>query len=260
MGIFHDISDIKMAQDSLQLANKKLNLLAEITRHDIRNKLTVLGGYLDLIKDRPEEPQFSMYFRKLKDTVTTIGENIEFTRLYQNLGIVAPAWQNVHDVFFSACTHVDIKKLRIQSDTDGVEIFADPLLERVFYNLVDNAILHGKSVTTVRISAVEEPDGLTLLLEDDGIGIPVPDKARIFTKGFGRNTGLGLFLAQEILSITNISIKETGEYQQGARFEISVPRQVFRIAKNSRRDRCHILTGDPRKATNQPPPGWSEQG
>jgi PAS domain S-box-containing protein len=250
MGIFHDISDIKMAQDALQLANKKLNLLAEITRHDIRNKLTVLGGYLDLIKDRPEEPQFSMYFRKLKDTVATIGENIEFTRLYQNLGIVAPAWQNVHDVFFSACTHVDIKKLRIQSDTDGVEIFADPLLERVFYNLVDNAILHGKSVSTVRISAIENDDGLTLLLEDDGIGVPVPDKAKIFTRGFGKNTGLGLFLAQEILSITNITIKETGEYQQGARFEMFIPKQVYRISKNSRRDRCHIMTSDPKKATN----------
>jgi PAS domain S-box-containing protein len=251
MGIFHDISDIKMAQDALQLANKKLNLLADITRHDIRNKLTVMGGYLDLIRERPDEPQFSMYFRKMKETVTTIGENIEFTRLYQNLGIVAPAWQNVHNVFFSACTHVDIKKLRIQSDTEGVEIFADPLLERVFFNLVDNAILHGNRVSTVRISANETPAGLTLLLEDDGVGIPVPDKTKIFTKGFGRNTGLGLFLAQEILSITNISIRETGEYQQGARFEMNVPKDMYRFAKNARRDRCHIMTSDSKKAANR---------
>ena len=252
MGIFHDISDIKMAQDALQLANKKLNLLADITRHDIRNKLTVMGGYLDLIRERPDEPQFSMYFRKMKETVTTIGENIEFTRLYQNLGIVAPTWHNVHNVFFSACTHVDIKKLRIQSDTDGVEIFADPLLERVFFNLVDNAILHGNRVTTVRISAFESAAGLTLFLEDDGIGIPVPDKARIFTKGLGRNTGLGLFLAQEILSITNIAIRETGEYQQGARFEMHVPREMYRFSKDALRDRCHILTSDLKKSPLPP--------
>jgi K+-sensing histidine kinase KdpD len=137
--------------------------------------------------------------------------------------------------------------LRIQSDTDGVEIFADPLLERVFFNLVDNAILHGNRVTTVRISAQETPAGLTLLLEDDGVGIPVPDKAKIFTKGFGRNTGLGLFLAQEILSITNIAIRETGEYQQGARFEMHVPRDMYRFSKEARRDRCHILTNDLKK-------------
>lgn len=242
MEIFHDISDIKMAQDALQLANKKLNLLSEITRHDIRNKLTVMGGYLDLLKERPSEAQHSMYVRKMKDTVTVIGENIEFTRLYQNLGIVAPAWQNVHQVFFNACSHVDIKKIRVQSDTKGYEIYADPLLERVFYNLVENAILHGNHVTLVRISARESEFGLIISLEDNGIGIPVPDKVRIFTKGFGKNTGLGLFLAKEILSITHITIQETGEYRHGARFEMHLPREMYRIAKNVPRDRCHILT------------------
>lgn len=244
MEIFHDISDIKMAQDALQLANKKLNLLAEITRHDIRNKLTVMGGYLDLIKERPSESQHSMYVRKMKDTVSIIGENIEFTKLYQNLGIVAPAWQNVHEVFFAACTHVDIKKIRVQSDSEGFEIYADPLLERVFYNLVDNAILHGHHVSVVRISARETSAGLDLALEDDGVGIPVPDKKRIFTKGFGKNTGLGLFLVKEILSITNITVEETGDYGKGARFEMHVPKEMYRVARDSRRDRCHILTPD----------------
>ncbi|MFA5266711.1 MAG: response regulator [Methanoregula sp.] len=244
MEIFHDISDIKMAQDALQLANRKLNLLAEITRHDIRNKLTVMGGYLDLIRERPAESQHSMYVRKMKDTVSIIGENIEFTRLYQNLGIVAPAWQNVYEAFFNACTHVDIRKIRVQSDSDGFEIYADPLLERVFYNLVENAILHGSRVSMVRISARESPEGLILSLEDDGVGIPMPDKERVFTKGFGKNTGLGLFLVKEILSITNITIQETGEYQHGARFEMHIPKEMYRIARDSHRDRCHILTDD----------------
>jgi PAS domain S-box-containing protein len=250
MEIFHDISDIKMAQDALQLANKKLNLMSEITRHDIRNKLTVMGGYLDLLKEHPSESQHSMYVRKMKDTVAIIGENIEFTRLYQNLGIVAPAWQNVHQIFFNACTHVDIKKIRVQSDTEGYEIYADPLLERVFYNLVENAILHGNHVSMVRISARESGTGLIISLEDDGIGIPVNDKARIFTKGFGKNTGLGLFLVKEILSITNITIRETGEYQHGARFEMHIPREMYRIAKNVPHDRCHILTEDTQKVSN----------
>ncbi len=245
MEIFHDISDIKMAQDALQLANRKLNLLAEITRHDIRNKLTVMGGYLDLLKERPSESQHSMYVRKMKDTVNIIGENIEFTRLYQNLGIVAPAWQNVHEVFFKACTHVDIRKIRIQSDVEGYEIFADPLLERVFYNLVENAVLHGHRTSVVRISGAETAAGsLTLSIEDDGVGVPAADKSRIFSKGFGKNTGLGLFLVMEILSITGITIRENGDYQHGARFEMQVPKEMYRVARESRRDRCHIMTDD----------------
>lgn len=240
MEIFHDISEIQMAQDALQLANKKLNLLSEITRHDIRNKLTVLGGYLELVKVPPREPEYSMYMRKIHALVGNIGENIEFTRLYQNLGVVAPGWQNVHDIFFQACARIDIRKIYVQSDTGGLEIFADPLLGRAFYNLAENTVQHGGRVTTIRISAHESSDGVTITIEDDGTGIPPSDKGKIFSKGYGKNTGLGLFLVREILSITGISIRETGEYQEGARFEIDVPRGAYRYPAYKKEDRCHI--------------------
>jgi len=230
MGIFHNISEIKKAQDALQLANKKLNLLAEITRHDIRNKLTVLGGYLELFTDHPPEPLHSMYLTKLKSAVKMIAANIDFTKLYQDLGVVAPVWHDVSDTFFKACTHIDIKKIRFESDADGVEIFADPLLERVFYNIVANAVEHGNRVSVVRLSSLEVPDGLLIRIDDDGIGIPSHDKETIFQRGFGKNTGLGLFLSREILSITNITIKESGEFQHGARFEIFVPKGVYRFS------------------------------
>ena len=232
MGIIHDISDIKKAHDALQLANKKLNLLAEITRHDIRNKLTVLGGYLELFNDHPPEPQYSMYLAKLKSAVKTITANIEFTKLYQDLGIVAPSWQNVNVTFYTACTHIDIKKIRFESNADELEIFADPLLERVFYNLVENAVEHGNRVSVVKLSWSESPEGLIIRLVDDGIGIPVHDKETIFARGYGKNTGLGLFLSREILSITNITIKESGEFQHGACFEMHVPKGTYRFIKS----------------------------
>ncbi|MDD1694477.1 MAG: PAS domain S-box protein [Methanoregula sp.] len=244
MEIFHDISEIQMAQDALQLANRKLNLLSEITRHDIRNKLTVLGGYLELVRVHPQEPEYTMYVRKIQEIVGTISENIEFTRLYQNLGVAAPDWQNVHDVFFHACARIDIRKIYIQSDTGDLEVFADPLLERAFYNLAENAILHGGNVTTLRISVRKSREGEIIVIEDDGNGIPPSDKAKIFSKGFGKNTGLGLFLVTEILSITGITIRETGEYHKGARFEIIVPRGTYRYPGNKKADRCHIhITG-----------------
>ncbi|MCK9631241.1 MAG: PAS domain S-box protein [Methanoregula sp.] len=244
MGIFHDISEIQMAQDALQLANKKLNLLSEITRHDIRNKLTVLGGYIELVRDHPQEPEYTMYVRKIQEIVGTIGENIEFTKLYQNLGVAAPGWQNVHDVFFHACARLDIRKIFVQSDTGDLEVFADPLLERAFYNLAENAIQHGGNVTTLRISAQKSRDGVTVMIEDNGMGVPPSDKISIFSKGFGKNTGLGLFLVREILSITGISITEIGEYHKGARFEIRVPHGKYRYSANKMADRCHIqITG-----------------
>ncbi len=244
MGIFHDVSDMKNAQDALRFANKKLNMLAEVTRHDIRNKLTVLGGYLELMRDPPPAMQYSMYLSKLKQTLLTISENIEFTQVYENLGITPPVWQNVHDLFFSTCAQLDIKKIRVQSDLNGLEIYADPLLERVFFDMVENTLLYGAGVSVIRLSSRETPEGIVISIEDNGIGIPPQDKERIFTKGFGKNTGFGLFLAQEILSITAINLKETGEYHQGARFEFFVPRGKYRYSPHAQTDRCHIFAKD----------------
>jgi signal transduction histidine kinase len=56
-------------------------------------------------------------------------------------------------------------------------------------------------------------------------------KEKIFERGIGQNTGMGLFLSREILSITRIEIQENGMPGKGARFEISIPRGGFRFAR-----------------------------
>jgi signal transduction histidine kinase len=69
---------------------------------------------------------------------------------------------------------------------------------------------------------------------DDGAGIPVDDKEQIFRKGFGKHTGLGLFLTREILSITGITIRENGEPGKGVQFEILIPHDMHRISSDSK--------------------------
>ena len=70
--------------------------------------------------------------------------------------------------------------------------------------------------------------GVRELREDDGVGVAADEKEKIFDRGFGKNTGLGLFLAREILSITGITICETGQPGKGARFEMTVPKGMWR--------------------------------
>jgi signal transduction histidine kinase len=69
--------------------------------------------------------------------------------------------------------------------------------------------------------------------EDDGDGIIAEEKEKIFERGFGKNTGLGLALSREILAITGITITETGEPGKGARFEIAVPKGMWRQGAGS---------------------------
>jgi signal transduction histidine kinase len=56
------------------------------------------------------------------------------------------------------------------------------------------------------------------------------DKIRIFQKGFGKHTGLGLFLSREILGITGITIRETGTPGTGACFEMLIPPDGYRAS------------------------------
>jgi signal transduction histidine kinase len=102
------------------------------------------------------------------------------------------------------------------------------MLENVFFNLFDNTTRHGMRATGISVHCREDPDGLVVVIEDDGVGVSHEDKTRIFEKGIGSNTGFGLFLAQEILSITGIAIRETGDPGSGARFELHVPKGNYR--------------------------------
>ena len=129
-----------------------------------------------------------------------------------------------------AAGQLNTESITVSSDLGGLEIYADPMISRVFYNLIDNAIRHGGHVTRIAFSCHPEGDSMIVVCEDDGVGIAPGDKDQIFAKGFGRDSGLGLFLIHEILAITGITIRETGIPGRGARFEMTVGHGKFRTA------------------------------
>jgi PAS domain S-box-containing protein len=221
-----DVTDMKTAEEDLKQANRKLNLLSSITRHDIINKITVCKGFLALAKQKPLLPDQEELLRRLEKTVIEIQQQIEFTRLYQDLGIRRPVWQNLSEILSEG----DTGPLSLISGVDGVEIYADPMLPKMFENLTDNTLRHGERATSISVHTAAEEEGLTVLWEDDGIGVPDREKELIFERGYGKHSGLGLFFVREMLSITGIYIKENGKYGRGVRFEITVPKDKFRTA------------------------------
>jgi signal transduction histidine kinase len=223
-----DLSQTRETAEALRLANTKLNLLIGVTRHDVINNLTVLMGYNDLLKQTVQDTRVLSVLEKEDNALQTILRQIEFTREYYNLGVKSPVWQNVCDTATRAYSQF-VTTISFTCDTRDLEVCADPLLEKVFYNLFDNAIRHGESVFRIRVYCVREGSDLLLFFGDDGEGIPPENKERIFRKGFGKHTGLGLFLSREILAITRIDIAETGTFEKGARFELRIPSGHYRF-------------------------------
>ncbi len=230
IGSCYDIQERRQAEQALHEVNRKLNLLSSITRHDIKNQLFSLIAFLELSKESlGNTAETSEYLLKAERAALAIERQIVFTKEYQDLGVNSPFWQNIGEAVEISRSSLPLRDIEFTADVGDLEVFADPLLEKVFYNLIDNSLRYGgPKMTRIDITARVSGPALVITVEDNGAGIPMEDKSRLFTKGFGHNTGLGLFLSREILAITGITIAETGELGQGARFVITVPEGPWR--------------------------------
>ena len=241
-GILMDITERKRYEKHLRELNHKMVVLSRITRHDIANQLNnlfaVSAALSDINSDVDTDAETKHLLELLEQGLNTTMHQIEFQKDYQELGVHGAEWQDVN-----ACIE-KVKSLLIRPPampdnghlpTQGgrqVELlannlpmlFADPLLEKAVYNLIENSLRHGEHVTQIKVTfSVQDGYNGMLTFEDNGVGISNVHKNKIFDKDFGKNTGLGLFLIREILSLTGISIYECGEPDQGARFDIMIP-------------------------------------
>jgi signal transduction histidine kinase len=186
-------------------------------------------GSISLLEKKQPDATHNEYFQKIATAAKRISAMVRFTREYEEIGVHAPVWQDCRTLVDTAAKQAPLGKVEVKNDLPaGAEVFADPLVVKVFYNLMDNAVRYGGEVTAIRFYALEPGDNLILICEDDGGGVPQNEKEKIFERGFGKNTGLGLALSREILAITGITITETGEPGKGARFEMAVPKEMYR--------------------------------
>ncbi|WP_292543246.1 ATP-binding protein [Methanoregula sp.] len=222
-------AELRQYSSALNLANKKLQLMYSVTRHDILNQVQILQGYASLATSQIRNGTLQDFLNRQGRAIQLIHQHISFTKDFQDIGIRAPEWQDIHHLVTRSIDQVSSPGVTFVVNVKGLEILADRLLEKIFFNLIDNSLRHGEHVTRISIHCSDSGNGLSLVYEDDGIGIPEQDKKKIFERGFGKNTGLGLFITREILSITGITITETGVPGSGVRFGMTVPPGKFRI-------------------------------
>ncbi len=232
MLVMDDITNEYESMKSMERTTHQLRTVEQITHHDIMNQLQALGGYIEIMTDMGVAETLSKMLSRMGHSVDTITDQMRFSRTYQTLGVQKPLWLDLSSEVKKAIS--DTHGVILKTDLDAIQIFADISLNKVFFNLFENSIRHGGGVTRVDIGRDhQEDDSLLIIYTDDGKGVPVSQKENIFNKGFGKNTGLGMFLIKEILSMTDMSIIEVGEEGRGVRFEIKVPSGNHRIRPES---------------------------
>jgi PAS domain S-box-containing protein len=236
VAMYKDISELRNAEKRQETLNEKLQVVGQLTRHDVRNKLSIISGNVYLLKK--ELAGNDKALDKLTDVQVAVQQAtriFEFARTYESLGVEQLSYMNVEKTVNEAhALFSELKDVKLTNNCHGLTIMADSLLRQMFYNLIDNSIKHGKKTTAINIYYQENPNELKLYYEDNGVGIPLAQKKELFKEGFstGGSTGYGLYLIKKIAEVYGWTIQETGEPHEGAQFTITIPKTSQRRKEN----------------------------
>ena len=119
-----------------------------------------------------------VFLHQMRVLAINLKRQLFLTESYKNLGISPPVWFSVQQVLKSAYPAFTIGSVSVRFWTERLEIYADPLFQDVLIHIAGNAISHGIKIQNLIVTYHETSEGLDLILEDDGIGIPADKKHR----------------------------------------------------------------------------------
>ena len=219
--------ELRAESDKLRLLNEKLEVVGKLTRHDLRNKLAGMKGYVYLLSKKiGENAELNSYIAQINSTIASTERLLTFSNVYENIGSDQRRLISVESCFNkSAALFPELQKLNVENKCQGLEVIADSQLEQLFYNLIDNSLRHGQKTTQITLHYRKKPNGLTIIYEDNGVGISEANKSKVFSEGFttGKGSGYGLSLISRIIQVYGWTIKEEGKPGKGAKFIIDTP-------------------------------------
>jgi signal transduction histidine kinase len=217
---------IEQDQSELKSMNEKLRVVGKLTRHDVRNKLAAVTGNAYLVKKKLDDHnETSKHMEEIESAVQQMERIFSFAETYEMLGVEELAYIDVEKTVEEAVSlFSDLKGVEVMNDCRGLTVLADSLLRQVFYNLIDNSLKYGEKAKKIRVYYEEtDKSQLKVVYEDDGVGIPDGEKLKLFSEGYGKGTGYGLYLIKKICDEYGWAIRETGEQGEGAQFTITIP-------------------------------------
>jgi two-component system phosphate regulon sensor histidine kinase PhoR len=235
--IFHDFTRLK------ELENMRREFVANVS-HELRTPLTLIKGYVETLLDgAKEDPEVATKFLQtihkhsnrlaflIEDLLTLSQLESGSVMMHPQVTLLSPIARRVVEELQTLAEEKEIKLYNELSDEIEINADADRL-QQVFYNLVDNAIKYGNRGGKVRIRGKLENETIQVEVQDDGPGIPLEARARIFERFFrverarsreAGGTGLGLAIVKHIIQAHGGSVWVESEPSQGSTFTFRVP-------------------------------------
>ena len=233
--IFRETTREREYRRRIETQRDSLETLNEVLRHDIRNDLQLIAGYVDLLGEKcgtGDEQQYIHTINKSADhaieltqTARELSDAMLSTGVEEGrVGLQSILEDEVEEVQSS---YPDAT-LEFGTSVPAVTLIADEMISSVFRNLLKNAIQHNdKDTAEVTISVTEYDDTVTVNVADNGPGVPDGRKETVFGKGEqgldSSGTGMGLYLVDTLVSAHNGGVWIDDNEPEGAIFTVELP-------------------------------------
>ncbi|MEC0695342.1 PAS domain-containing protein [Bacillus atrophaeus] len=234
--ILRDISERKQTEE-LMLKSEKLSIAGQLAAgiaHEIRNPLTAIKGFLQLMKPTMEgnEHYFDIVFSELsrielilsellmlaKPQQHAFKEHLNLKKLISEVTALLETQANLNGIFIKTAFQRD--SIFINGDQNQ--------LKQVFINLIKNAVESMPDGGTVEIDTTEDEHSVHVTIKDEGEGIPEKVLKRIgepFLTTKEKGTGLGLMVTFNIIENHQGTIQVDSKPEKGTAFKISFPKK-----------------------------------
>lgn len=233
---------VKQKEELGQLNNVKDRFFSIIS-HDLRNNLTTMKLYFDLISNPeyvPDEDtnEFSKQISSSVENTIDLLENLLVWAQTQIKGIeVKPCVIDIHSLtidninLLGGTAHQ--KGITLVNETASINILADEdMMNLVMRNLISNAIKFTKKGGSVRVKSSTQNNQALIEVIDTGVGMSLTAQELLFTKNTNpstlgtaneKGTGLGLLLCKEFIEKNKGTIAVSSEENKGSVFTIYLP-------------------------------------
>jgi len=224
IGIFRDVTARRTHEQELERQVERIESLARIIAHDVRNPLQVADGYLELARETGDLDQLE-HVANANDRMRSI---IDDALMMIREGRAAnPEEMEVVDLstFVRDCwRNVETADATLEVSVDGRVDAIRSRLCHLFENLYRNAVEHGGPDVTVTVGTLADRPGF--YVEDDGPGIAAADREHVFDVGHTTRTdgsGFGLNIVKEVAEGHGWTVSVSDATRGGARFDLTGP-------------------------------------
>jgi len=219
--VYVDIGEQRARERRLQRQNERLEEFASVVSHDLRNPMGAAKHRIEMARQTGDDDHLEAALDGLDRMEELLRDLLRLARQGDEVGRTEPV--SLRTVAEEAWTHVATDGATLDVVTDAVVEADRGRLTQLLENLYINAVEHGGRAEDAAPSVtvgVDEDE--CLYVADDGCGIPVDERAKVFSSGYstGRDgTGYGLTIVTQVARAHGWEVGVTESRDGGARFE-----------------------------------------